>query len=163
MSAAIPSPSGKPPTQPSPVEGMLIGRYREELSGRVLELGAAPGRLAVYLRALRAEVTLRAPDALEDLPAEEFDAAVATGGVLDQLPLGERRAAMAELGRVLLPGAVLIKSCPDHAARRHQAVASSRLSRDAQDRRLTEMGFELVESVEVSAGAELLLVARRDR
>lgn len=115
-----------------PVEVMLLVRYREALSGRVLELGCGAGRLTGYLaefassahgidispamieasrrncpRATFSEGDLR--DVSAFAPGS-FDVIVATYNVIDVLGDEERRALLDEMHGVLAPDGLLILS-----------------------------------------------------
>ncbi len=115
-----------------PVEVVLLARYREALSGRVLELGCGAGRILGYLLALGAEangidVSPRMVDYChERYPAATvvvgdmtrlpvtfegaFDAIVASYNVLDVLDDAARRELLADLRVRLAPSSVLIFS-----------------------------------------------------
>jgi SAM-dependent methyltransferase len=115
-----------------PVEVMLLVRHRDELSGRVLELGCGAGRLTGYLGELSSQVTATdvSPHMLEaagrrypgvrfeqrdlrDLSGFEdgsFDVIVAGYNLLDVLDDETRRATLAEAHRILVPGGLLVFS-----------------------------------------------------
>jgi SAM-dependent methyltransferase len=121
-----------------PVEVLLLVRYREELSGRVLELGCGAGRLTGYLAALGGDLlatdvspamlaaaAARYPGvrfepadlrALDRLDAGGFDAVVAGYALLDVLDDAERRTALVQLRDRLAPGGLLIFSGHNLAA-----------------------------------------------
>jgi SAM-dependent methyltransferase len=125
-----------------PVEALLIARYRDELSARVLELGPGAGRLTGYLIQLGADVLgldispamveyCRAhyPDGefrvgdLRDLSTvgdDAFGAVVAGCNMLDLLSDAERKRTLTEIRRILVPGGLLVMSSHNagHADRR---------------------------------------------
>jgi len=116
----------------APVEVMILVRYREALSGRVVEVGCGAGRVLGYLVDLGGEVcgidlspdmvaycrrTYPAADvrvgdaaALGDVIPGPFDAIVAANNLVDVFDDGRRRAVLAEFGRLLAPDGVLIFS-----------------------------------------------------
>jgi SAM-dependent methyltransferase len=116
----------------SPAEILLLLRYREPLSGRVLELGPGAGRVTGYLAELATELTaleispdmadacrVRVPSAtvlvgdmedLGDVADASFEVIVGTCNVIDVLDDPERRALLGELHRILVPGGVLLFS-----------------------------------------------------
>jgi SAM-dependent methyltransferase len=114
------------------VESTLLLRYRDELSGCVLELGCGGGRLTGYLLEIAREVdaidvspTMLAacqaayPSArcalgdvgdLSGFAADSFDAVVAGFSVLDVLSDADRRRTLADLRRIIVPGGLLVMS-----------------------------------------------------
>lgn len=121
-----------------PVEVLLLVRHREALSGRVLEIGPGAGRVTRYLAELSRD--LHAVDVMPEMvertrevvpsatvsqgdvrrmpqyaPAS-FDAVVATCNVLDALDPHGRQQALAEIGRVLVPGGLVLFSSHNRAA-----------------------------------------------
>lgn len=115
-----------------PVEEVLLDRYRDALSGRVLELGCGAGRLTGHLIELGGEVHgLDLAPAMvvycrEHYPRGKFvvgdlrdlsgfatgslTAVVATSNVIDVLGDLERRRAIGEVRRVLAPTGLFIVS-----------------------------------------------------
>ncbi len=120
-----------------PPEVMLLLRYRDELRGRVLELGCGAGRITGYLLAIGADVhgidlskamieycrrrypagTFEIAD-LRDLRARgdsSYDVVVAGFNVIDVLDDAERRRVLDEVRRVLRGGGLLIVSSHNRA------------------------------------------------
>jgi SAM-dependent methyltransferase len=115
-----------------PAEVVVLARYREALSGRVLEVGCGAGRLLGYLVALGGDVhgvdvsprmveycRRRYPEAsvvvgdmsnLPDALDGGFDAIFASFNVIDVLDDPARRELLADLHRRLVPGGLLIFS-----------------------------------------------------
>jgi SAM-dependent methyltransferase len=113
-------------------EVTMLVRYREALSGRVLELGCGGGRLSGYLVEFArefhgldisplmvahcAELYPRGNFALGDLrrlsghTAASFDVVFASFNVLDVLDDGERRSVLGEIHRMLADGGLLMMS-----------------------------------------------------
>jgi SAM-dependent methyltransferase len=116
----------------APVEVMILVRYREVLSRRVVEVGCGAGRVLGYLVDLGGDVcgidlspdmvaycrrTYPAADvrigdvaALGDSIPGPFDAIVAANNLLDVFDDARRRAVLAQLRTLLAPDGVLIFS-----------------------------------------------------
>lgn len=115
-----------------PVEAVLLERYREALSGRVLELGCGAGRLTGYIAEIASaahgvdlspamlgycrrtypRATFSQGD-LRDLSMFEpgsFDVIVATYSVVDVLSDEERRDVLDQMRQVLAPDGLLLMS-----------------------------------------------------
>jgi SAM-dependent methyltransferase len=115
-----------------PVEVVILVRYREALSGRVLEVGCGAGRLLGYLTALGGEVhgidispsmvdycRQRYPEAqvkvgdlgaLAEAVQGPFDAVLAADNVLDIFDDSARRRALQAARELIAPGGLLIFS-----------------------------------------------------
>jgi SAM-dependent methyltransferase len=115
-----------------PVEVVILARYREAMSGRVLEVGCGAGRLLGYLVALGGEVhgidvsermvgycRRRYPEArvsvgdmtrLSAAVAGPFDCIFASFNVLDVLPDAERRRVLADFRNLIASAGLLVMS-----------------------------------------------------
>ncbi|HWF73964.1 MAG TPA: class I SAM-dependent methyltransferase [Solirubrobacteraceae bacterium] len=115
-----------------PVEVLLLERYRDALSGRVLEVGCGAGRVLGYLVELGGEVhgidispamvahcqaaypqaAVRVGDlaAISASTEGKFDAVLGVDSVLDVFDDGERRRVLSDLRALLAPGGLLIFS-----------------------------------------------------
>lgn len=115
-----------------PVEILVIARYHQALSGRVLEAGCGAGRVLGYLAAVGREVhgidispamvdycrhaypqaTVRVGDlgALTESVDGRYDAVVAADNVLDVFEDADRRRVLGEMRTVLTPDGILIFS-----------------------------------------------------
>lgn len=139
-----------------PVEVLLLVRYREALSGSVLELGCGAGRLTGYLIEIANAVhgidlapsmiaycrrryprgTFRVND-LRDVSVLEpasFDVVVAPNNVLDVLSDAERSTVLEGIHRVLAVGGLLIMST-------HNRAVTPRLGAHLQLRHLGPIRF----------------------
>jgi SAM-dependent methyltransferase len=116
----------------TPVEVLILVRYREALSGRVLEVGCGAGRVLGYLVMLAREVhgvdisgamvdycRQRYPDAhvhvgdvarVDHVVDGRFDAIVAAANLIDVFDDEERHRVLAVLRELLAPDGVLIFS-----------------------------------------------------
>ena len=120
-----------------PVEVLLLVRYREALSGTVLELGSGAGRLSGYLveiaqkvhgvdlspsmvaysrsRYPRGDFVVGDLRAVSDLEPGSFDVVVAAYNVLDVLNDADRQMVLDGIHRVLRVGGLLIMSTHNRA------------------------------------------------
>ena len=134
-----------------PAEVLLLVRHREEVSGRVLDVGCGTGRLLGYLLALGARAQAidisqqmveicrrRYPAAdvrrgdLADLKAAAtgpFDAIWLSGNVLDVLDDDRRRAALRDARDLLVSDGLLLFSSHNLASLDHLSSAGGTASR----------------------------------
>lgn len=145
-----------------PAEVVILARYREALSGRVLEIGCGAGRVLGYLLELGAEAygidvsarmvsycRERYPAAtvvvgdMANLPAGlegPFDAIFGSYNVIDVLDDPGRRALLAELRERLAPTGLLIFSSHNLAyAEARPAASRPRRLRSELDRPMSEL------------------------
>jgi SAM-dependent methyltransferase len=121
----------------SPVEAIVLARWRDALAGRVLELGCGAGRVTGYLVRLAREVSAvdlapamvaaaaaRYPGArftvadiadLASLPAGPFDAIVGAANVIDVFDDETRRRVLRQLATLAVPGGLLLMSSHNRA------------------------------------------------
>jgi SAM-dependent methyltransferase len=145
----------------APVEVLLLVRYRELLSGRVLELGCGAGRLLGYLAALGGEVhgvdlsaamvercrqlypgvEVEVGDvaAIADVIPGRFNAILAVGNLLDIYDDDERRRVLASLRPLLEPDGRLIFSSHNLADLDGAGAAAPARSARAALHRLSEV------------------------
>jgi SAM-dependent methyltransferase len=124
----------------------MLLRYRDELRGRVLELGSGAGRLTGYLREIAGVVhgidlsarmidtsRRRYPDVsfevgdlreLSTIPTAGWDAVVAGFNVIDVLGHADRLMLLDEIHRLLCPGGLFVMSSHNRevAGRRTEAL-----------------------------------------
>jgi SAM-dependent methyltransferase len=120
-----------------PVEVTLLVRYRDDLHGRMLEIGCGAGRVTSYLADLADDLHAldisprmvetarrRVPSAtchvadmtdLSRFEAEPFDAVLALYCVLDVLEDDERRAQLDRMYEIISPGGTLVISTHNRA------------------------------------------------
>jgi SAM-dependent methyltransferase len=127
-------------------------RYRDELSGRILEIGCGGGRLTGYLLELSEQVegvdvlpemldycratypagtfTRRDLRDLTAYPSAGHDVVVAGFNVIDVLDDAERRRVLGDLARLLRPGGLLIMSSHNLGAAPYLAKPTNVGARD---------------------------------
>jgi SAM-dependent methyltransferase len=121
-----------------PVEAQILERYREQLSGRVLEIGCGGGRLSGYLAEIAAELHAIdiSPEMVEHCRAvypgasfaigdmrdlsehadDSFEVVFAGSNVLDAVGAADRERSLGEFKRVLAPGGLFVLSTHNLAA-----------------------------------------------
>jgi SAM-dependent methyltransferase len=131
-----------------PAEVMILVRYREHLSGRVLELGCGAGRLTGYLSQMSSNARgidisprmvaycrERYPNAQYDeadlrtataQSAATYDAIVAAYNILDVLTDAERSTVLDQVRDHLCPGGILIMSSHNRASQPNGIQATLR-------------------------------------
>jgi SAM-dependent methyltransferase len=119
----------------TPVEVQIFVRYREDLSGRVLDIGCGAGRVLAYLVMLGAEaygvdlapamveycrrtvpeahVSVGNAAALADSVTGPFDVVIAPDNLIDVFDDGERRRVLSGIRDVLAPDGLFIFSSHD--------------------------------------------------
>lgn len=121
-----------------PVEAQILERYRDRLSGRVLEIGCGGGRLSGYLVEIAAELHAIdiSPEMVEHCRAtypgasfaigdmrdlsehadDSFEVVFAGSNVLDAVGAADRERALREFARVLAPDGLFVLSTHNLAA-----------------------------------------------
>jgi SAM-dependent methyltransferase len=144
-----------------PVEVVVLARFHEAVSGRVLELGCGAGRLLGYLATLSREAhgidiseamvhkcnslhpTARAQvgdiATLDGVPDLTFDAVFAINNVLDLFDDVRRRQVLARLRDRIDPQGLLIFSSHNLASREGDALAAGREPTSRRARALLSM------------------------
>jgi SAM-dependent methyltransferase len=130
-----------------PAEALILARYREALTGRVLDVGCGAGRILAYLVALDADavgidissrmvehcrrrfpgVDIRLGD-LADLPATvegPFHSVLLSDNVLDVFDDDQRRRVLRDVRDLLGPGGLLVFSAHNLASRDRATVSAA--------------------------------------
>ena len=130
-----------------PAEVLILARYREAFSGRVLDVGCGGGRILGYLVALggeahgidisstmvehcrsrfpSADVRIGDLAALSESVMGPFDVVLLSDNVLDVFDDARRRSVLADVRELLSPGAMIVFSSHNLAAWERQAPSSS--------------------------------------
>lgn len=167
----------------APVEVMILVRYRDQLTGRVVEVGCGAGRVLGYLvdiggdvhgvdvspamieycRHAYPTVDLRVGDAstLDDVFGEPFDVIVAANNLIDVFDDTRRREVLAEWHRCLTPSGLLIFSSHNLA----QIDAGTATPQSGSRRRLASLAGRVAHKspAEMMSAARRLPAARRNR
>ncbi len=148
-----------------PVEAVILARYRDQLGGRVLELGCGAGRLLGYLLALggdvhgidispkmvahcrreypQAKVEVRDIRTLDELVAGSFTAIWVPDNTLDVFDDGERGSVLVKARELLGPDGVLIFSSHNLAHADGDGAPRGRPSGPSRARRMLTMVAQL--------------------
>jgi SAM-dependent methyltransferase len=168
----------------APVEVVILLRYRDELAGRVIEVGCGAGRVLGYLAELSSDANgidlspamvdychraypnadVQVGDVIElrSMFEQPFDVIVAANSLIDVFDDERRAAVLAEMHRCLVPGGLLIFSSHNLAFLSRGADASSPGRRWGG---IAAVGGKLVHKspAEVAAAVRRLPSAARNR
>ena len=149
-----------------PVEAYVLERYRDALSGRVLELGVGAGRVTRYLYPIatqlhgidispamvrqssrlfpNATITVRDLREVGVYGRATLDAVVGSFNVIDVLDDPDRQAVLGELAKVLVPGGMLVFSSHNLGALSRVRGPFGQLIDDARHLRIKRSAAGLV-------------------